>query len=124
MNRWLYFIVTFCGLALLLFVGFRLLPIPSAIATVGCSAPLTKTASVQPLNTDPSGGCPDDPSQDTATPSLKRPAPKGERYFFTDTGYQLDQYLFRNDVITSSGRLTFAIDIDRYFSPHITITLA
>lgn len=122
MHRWLYFFVIFCGLALLLFAGFQLLPISSAIADAGCSTSLTKTTLVQPLNTDPSGGCPDDPSQDTATPSPKQPAPKSERYFFTDTGYQLDQYLFRNDVITSTGRLTFAIDIDRYYSPWITTT--
>jgi hypothetical protein len=37
----------------------------------------------------------------------------------TDTGYQLDQYLFRNDVITTSGRLTFGIDIERYNTPSI-----
>ena len=82
MHRWLYFFVTFCGLALLLFIGFRLLPVSSAIADAGCSTPLTKAELTQPLNTDPSGGCPDDPSQDTVTPSLKQPAPKSERYFF------------------------------------------
>ena len=82
MHRWLYFFVTFCGLALLLFIGFRLLPVSSAIADAGCSTPLTKAELAQPLNTDPSGGCPDDPSQDTVTPSLKQPAPKSERYFF------------------------------------------
>ena len=54
MNRWLYFFVTFCGLALMLFVGFQLLPISSATADAGCSTQLTKTALVQPLNTDPS----------------------------------------------------------------------
>jgi pimeloyl-ACP methyl ester carboxylesterase len=95
-----------------------------ASSTSNCTGSPTVTAAdlTQIFNVAPSAECPDDITQDTATLSVSQPLTKSESYFFTDTGYQLDQYLFRHDIITTTGRLIFAIDIDRYYSPYITTT--
>ena len=48
------------------------------------------------------------------------PGLKSERHFYTDVGGDLDKYLYRDDLQATGGRLTFEIDIDRYFSSKIS----